>query len=73
MTKILAQTNFDNIVTLADRAGADLPYVVAYGSHTSEWDTFAEALEEFNSCSNHAASCGGYLDNDDYLPEDGEI
>lgn len=67
MSRILAETHFDNDVKLLDREGADLPYTVTYGQLESKWDTFPEAWDEFLSCSAHSARCASLLDDEDDL------
>lgn len=41
-------------------------WATIYGQEVKEFDSFYDALDEFNYCCQHAAKCSGIFDDDDY-------
>ena len=41
-------------------------WATIYGEEMKEFDSFYDALDEFNYCCEHAAKCSGIFDEDDF-------
>lgn len=59
MRKVLAETKFDNTVTLIETEDS---FVVTYGAQCRTVADFKSAWDEFVSCSEHAAECASLLE-----------
>lgn len=64
MRNLITASGLDNVVTL-DMNNVEGTFEVSYGHHKSVFDTFPEALAEFNDCVVHSATCASLMDTEE--------